>query len=216
MRAVILAAGRGSRMGEITSDVPKPFIELGGQTLYQRQRDIIDDRVDDVTVVLGYEYENVIDRLSAADAVVVERWDEYDNAESLRHALERVDDDALVLNGDVLVSPSVVDRMLRRYETFDGAYNVVGCLPGRQSEHTAIRCNGAGDVVDYGMISGHRHAGLGVVSDCHRSEAIDVLERNRDEWYPVLYPETPTKRVVVPADDHREINRPDDLDRAPV
>ena len=198
-------------MGDITSDVPKPFLELDGRTLYRRQRDMLDGRVDGVTVVLGYEYENVVDRLSDADTVVVEEWDEYDNAESLRRGLEHVADDALVLNGDVLVSPSVVDRVLGRFEALSEAYNVVGCLPGRQTEHTAVRCTEAGDVVDYGMIPGHRHAGLGVVSDRHRDEALDVLERNREEWYPVLYPETPTKRVVVPADDHREINRPNDL-----
>lgn len=214
MRAVILAAGRGSRMGDVTSDVPKPFLELGGRTLYRRQRDVLDGRVDGVTVVLGYEYETVIDRVTDADAVVVEDWDEYDNAESLRRGLERASDDALVLNGDVLVSPSVVDRVLERFAAHSGAYNVVGCLPGRQTEHTAVRCDETGDVVDYGMIPGHRHAGLGVVSDRHRDAAIDVLSRNRDEWYPVLYPETPTKRVVVPADDHREINRPDDLPAA--
>ena len=211
MHAVILAAGRGSRMGHITSDVPKPFLELDGRTLYRRQRDVLDGRVDDVTVVLGYEHENVVDRLSDGDAVVVEEWDEYDNAESLRCGLERVADDALVLNGDVLVSPSVVDHVLDRFEAHSGAYNVVGCLPGRQTEHTAVQCNDTGDVVAYGMIPGHRHAGLGVVSERHRDEAIDVLERNREEWYPVLYPETPTKRVAVPGDDHREINRPDDL-----
>ena len=215
MHAVILAAGRGSRMGDITSDVPKPFLELDGRTLYRRQRDVLDGRVDDVTVVLGYEHENVVDRLSDADAVVVEDWDEYDNAESLRRGLERAADDALVLNGDVLVSPSVVDRVLERFEALSGAYNVVGCLPGRQTEHTAVRCNEADEVVDYGMIPGHRHAGLGVVSERHRDAAVDVLERNREAWYPVLYPETPTKRVVVPGDDHHEINRPDDFGATP-
>ncbi|WP_440006135.1 NTP transferase domain-containing protein [Halomicrococcus sp. SG-WS-1] len=214
MHGVILAAGRGSRMNEVTDDAPKAFLEVSGRTLYDRQRETLADRVDGITVVLGYEATTVRDHLSSADALVLDRWDEYDNAESLRRALERVDDDVLVLNGDVLVAPSVLDRLIRRYEELDGEYNVVGCLPGVQEEHTAIRGDDAGNVVDYGEIRGHRHAGIGIVSRRHHDAATDVLAGNRTGWYPHLYPETPTKRVFVQPDAHIEINRPSDLEAA--
>jgi choline kinase len=201
-------------MGDATEDVPKAFIEVGGRTLYERQREAVADHVEGVTVVLGYEAENASEHLSSAETVVLDRWYDYDNAESLRRALADIDDDALVLNGDVVVGPSVVDRLVGRYESLGGACNVVGCLPGVQTEHTAIRCDDAGNVVEYGMIPGHRHAGVGIVSDRHREEAMAVLDRNCEGWYPHIYPETPTKRVAVPADSHLEINRPADLETA--
>lgn len=214
MRAVILAAGRGSRMGEATEDVPKAFIEVAGKTLYERQREAIADQVDGVTVVLGYEAENAREHLSSAETVVLDRWYEYDNAESLRRALVDIDDDVLILNGDIVLSASVVNRLVRRYEALGGAYNVVGCLTGVQTEHTAIRCDDAGNVVEYGMIPGHRHAGVGILSRRYREKAMDVLAQNCEDWYPHIYPETPTKRVVVPSDSHLEINRPEDLEAA--
>ena len=227
MRGVILAAGSGSRMGEATDDVPKAFIEVDGRTLYERQREALDEFVDGITVALGYEAETARERLSSVagrrgrslsvDTVALHDWDEYDNAESLRRALVRVDDDALVLNGDVVVAPRTIGRLVRRVRRFEAigpAYNVVGCLPGVQDDHTAIRCDDSGEVTAYGEIPGHRHAGVGIVARRNQDDARDVLARNAEDWYPNVYPETPTKRVAVSPDAHLEVNRPADLDRA--
>lgn len=209
MHGVILAAGEGSRMGEHTEDVPKAFMEIGGRTLYEYQREAIDPHIDAVTVVLGYRHENVLDRLRTAQAVVVEAWDEYDNAESLYRALEVIDDDVLVLNGDVVVTPDAVTRVCRRYRDLDGE-SVVVHLPGTQSEHTAIRLDGRGRVTDYGEIAGYRHAGMGVLDREHIDEAAAHLRRNRANWYPSVYPTVPTRGVAIPESDHIEINRPRD------
>lgn len=214
MHAVILAAGCGSRMGDETESVPKAFLEVDGRPLYDRQRAVLSERVDDITVVLGYAYETVVDRLDTANAVRFEDWSEYENAESLRLALAGIDDDVFVLNGDIVTTPTAVDRLLDRFAEFDGEYNVVGCLPGIQDEHTAIRADDGGTVVDYGLIPGYRHAGMGVLSRRHREAAMKLLGANREEWYPLVYPETPTKRVVIPTPEHLEINRPDDLEAA--
>ena len=37
MKAMLLAAGRGERMGELTADRPKPLLSLGQETLAERQ-----------------------------------------------------------------------------------------------------------------------------------------------------------------------------------
>ncbi|GAB3670327.1 NTP transferase domain-containing protein [Halopiger thermotolerans] len=226
MRGVILAAGRGSRMGDLTADVPKAFLEVDGRTLYDRQRTALEPFVDELTVVLGYEAERARDRLASlearyederplpVDTVVVDDWDECDNAESLRRALLRAADDALVLNGDVVVPPRTVRRLVRRFREAGPGRNVVGCLPGAQTDHTAIRSDVSGEVTDYGEIVGYRHAGIGVVDARNRDRAIEVLARNADDWYPRLYPETPTERVFVSPDAHLELNRPEDVDRA--
>lgn len=208
MHAVILAAGDGGRMGDYTDKVPKAFLDVGEKTLYERQRDAVDQHVDDVTIVLGYEYEHVLDRVGDANTVIFEEWDEYDNAESLRRATVGVDDDVIVMNGDVIVPETIVDRLTDRFESDQ---SLVCCLPGVQSEHTAIRCDEDGRVTEYGMIPGYRHAGLGIIARNHLPTARRVLEDHCRDWYPHLYPRIETRRIVIPESRHIEINRPHHL-----
>ena len=42
MKAIILSAGQGSRLGHLTDDRPKCLIEFGGRSLLDRQLDALD------------------------------------------------------------------------------------------------------------------------------------------------------------------------------
>lgn len=209
MHAVILSAGDGGRMGHHTEDVPKTFMEVGDRILYEHQRDAIDPYVDATTVVLGYRHETVVERFSPNRTVVVEKWDEYDNAESLYRALCEIDDDVLVLNGDVVVTRDAIEKVLRAHERAENR-SVVACLPGTQTEHTAVQLADDGRVVAYGKIPGHRHAGLGIIDRSHVDAAVEHLRNNRCEWYPTVYEEIETHGVFISEDSHLEINRPSD------
>lgn len=54
MQAVILAAGRGSRMGELTNDRPKPMLEVAGKTLLQHKFDVLPEDVTEIILIVGY------------------------------------------------------------------------------------------------------------------------------------------------------------------
>ncbi len=201
-------------MGHYTDEVPKAFLEFDGRTLYDRQRELLEPHVDGTSTVLGYCHETVLERYDLEDPIVFEEWERYENAASLLLALRHIDDDLLVLNGDILVDEREVGRLSEQFDSRRRSLNLVGCIPGVQSAETAIRWDERGNVTAYGLIEGHRHAGFGIVSRTHRSAAIRILEERLDDWYPCVYPRTPTRPLLLPAERHLEINRPADLDRA--
>lgn len=58
MKAIILAAGRGSRMGVLTKDCPKGLISLGGKSLLSLQKKaLLMAGIQEVAVVSGYRRE---------------------------------------------------------------------------------------------------------------------------------------------------------------
>jgi len=87
MNAIILAAGRGSRMKNLTSDKPKCLVQLNGKTLIQWQLDALNQAgISNIAVVTGYKRELI------ADLDLIEfynkRWSETNMVYSLECAKE--------------------------------------------------------------------------------------------------------------------------------
>lgn len=55
MQAVILAAGRGTRMKDLTNNVPKPMLTVHGKTLIEHKLDVLPESVTEVILVIGYQ-----------------------------------------------------------------------------------------------------------------------------------------------------------------
>lgn len=64
MKVIILAAGQGSRMGEITKSKPKPLLDFGGSSILSRLIAQISDYTRDISVVIGYKYHDVVSTLN--------------------------------------------------------------------------------------------------------------------------------------------------------
>lgn len=63
MQAVILAAGRGKRMGELCAELPKPLLRVHGQTLLERTLTSLPSVIDEVIIVVGYHKEKIIEAI---------------------------------------------------------------------------------------------------------------------------------------------------------
>ncbi len=59
MQAVILAAGRGTRMKELTDSVPKPMLTVLGKTLIEHKLDALPESVDEVIFIIGYQGDTI-------------------------------------------------------------------------------------------------------------------------------------------------------------
>ena len=62
MQAVILAAGRGTRMGSLTETLPKPMLDVNGKTLLEHKFDALPESVGEIIVVVGYLGETIRQR----------------------------------------------------------------------------------------------------------------------------------------------------------
>lgn len=118
MKAIILSAGQGSRLGHLTANRPKCLIEFGGRTLLDRQLDTLARAgVEEAVVVTGFHdelIETMIARRPGAPRVRTIFNPFYkvaDNLGSLFLASEELSGDCLVWNGDTLVSDSLMARV---------------------------------------------------------------------------------------------------------
>jgi molybdenum cofactor cytidylyltransferase len=117
--AIILAAGKSSRMGEA-----KQLLQLGGSTMLgQTVENVCAASVDEVVIVLGASAEAIRTRLPAAvlasTRVVVNPAYEDGMATSLRAGLaalsSRIDAALIVLGDQPFVRPRTLDRIVEEY-----------------------------------------------------------------------------------------------------
>jgi choline kinase len=113
MKAIILAAGKGTRLNGHDLK-PKCLFEVGGQTLLARQVEALREAgIHEIVIVLGFEAER-IRRLyeHTASFVINSRFEETSSMYSLWLAREHLLDGFVVLNCDVLFHPQLMTRLL--------------------------------------------------------------------------------------------------------
>ena len=107
MKAVILAAGEGTRMRPLTEDTPKPLLPVAGKPIIQHNIDLIEDKVDEIIVVAGYKIEQFEDYFSETDVTVIEQKEARGTADAALQARDLVDDKTLIMNGDDIYGKDV-------------------------------------------------------------------------------------------------------------
>jgi L-glutamine-phosphate cytidylyltransferase len=119
MKAIILSAGQGSRLGHRVDDRPKCLIEFSGRTLLDRQLDTLEaNGVHEVVVVTGFHDELVNQAIARRTGGPTIRtifnpfYKVADNTGSLYMAREELSGDCLVWNGDTLVSRALMARVV--------------------------------------------------------------------------------------------------------
>ncbi len=120
MQAIILAAGMGKRLKELTSDNTKCMVKVNGVTLIERMlRQIEKQNVSRIVIVAGYERAKLIDYVGTLDLKTpikfIENpiYDKTNNIYSLALAsAELCEEDTLLFESDLIFEDSVLDELV--------------------------------------------------------------------------------------------------------
>lgn len=153
MQAIILAAGMGKRLGELTRGNTKCMVKVNGTPLIDRMlSQLSKPNLSKIVMVVGYQAENlkqhIGDSVSGTPIVFVENpvYDKTNNIYSLALAKDfLLAEDTLLLESDLIVEDAVLDKILAsplpnlalvsKYETWmDG---------------TMVRINDDNDIVSF-------------------------------------------------------------------
>ncbi len=119
-KAIILSAGQGSRLLPLTADQPKCLIDFSGKSLIAWQiESLVANGIEEIVVVTGFRDEKmsaVLGAISYPRLTIRPRFNPFykvaDNLGSCWIVREEMDRDFIVLNGDTLVSPEIVGRLI--------------------------------------------------------------------------------------------------------
>ncbi|MCB9370608.1 NTP transferase domain-containing protein [Candidatus Woesearchaeota archaeon] len=119
MKALILAAGKGTRMHPLTLDTPKPLIEVGGIPLMQHSMQAAYDFVDEYVIVVKYLKEQIMAYFGKEFKGKPISYVVQEETLGTGHALlsaqnELGGEEFLILLGDDIISPAALSRLVKQ------------------------------------------------------------------------------------------------------
>ena len=116
MKAIIMAAGIGKRLHALNIKKPKCLISIGSTTLIRRSVNLLVSKgISDITVVVGYKSDLIHNELNN-DVAYFENPDfqTTNSIKSLWYAKDLLEDDVLLLNGDLYYEHDILDYAINQ------------------------------------------------------------------------------------------------------
>lgn len=123
MKAIILAAGRGSRMKKLTEERPKCLVELHGKTLLDWQLEALRGAgITEISIVTGYKRELLNNR--GLVEFHNDRWEETNMVSSLACAQAWLREEPCIVSySDIFYSPTAVQSLMTCGESLAITYD---------------------------------------------------------------------------------------------
>ncbi len=125
MQAVILAAGMGKRLKELTKNNTKCMVEINGLSLIERLLKQLDDKgLDRIIIVIGYRAEQLKNNIlslnlkTKVEFIVNEVYDKTNNIYSFYLAKDyMLKDDTLLFESDIIMEDSIINDLINSNES---------------------------------------------------------------------------------------------------
>ena len=130
MKAIILAAGKGTRMGEHTQNTPKPLLQIGGKPILEHTLRALPRSIDEALIVVNYLSGQIKDYFSYKFGDVrisyMDQKEFLGTANAVWEARPRLNGEKfLVVNGDDLYNQADLEECLNH----DLAFGVIKKIP---------------------------------------------------------------------------------------
>lgn len=132
MKAIILAAGKGSRLYPITLTKPKGLLEIGDETILDRLIGQLNQAgVQDVLIVVGYQKEILINYFG--NTVRYSCYSDFfktNNLHTLWSVREELDDGVIITFSDLVVDQAIIDDLVQSTSDITMAIDTSQVLDG--------------------------------------------------------------------------------------
>ena len=160
MQAIILAAGRGRRMNQLTNSLPKCLLPINNETLLERLiNQLIKNGIDSITVVVGYKKEKIFNAIGSQyksiKFIVNNKFDEDVNILSLSLALEQDLTPFYLFEADCIFEDKCLDFIFNTSFKNKSVWFSKGMFKKNQYGGI-IKANDNGEVVDIKIVEKYK------------------------------------------------------------
>lgn len=196
MQAIILAAGMGKRLKELTHDNTKCMVKVNGTTLIDRMLHQLDERhLSRIVIVTGYEGNKLIDYISTlginTPICYVDNpvYDKTNNIYSLSLAKEYLfKEDTLLFESDIIFEDAVLDCLIE--DSRDTLALVDKYEPWMDG--TCIKLDADDNIIDF--ISG-RKFDFNNTKDCYKTVNIYKFSKHFSETHYIPFMDAYLKAI---------------------
>ena len=122
MRAILLAAGMGTRLRPLTLTTPKSLVSVNGQPMLERQIEFLQEKgIDEIIVVTGYLHEKFEYLKEKYNVKLIhnDKFDKYNNIYTMYLVKEYLSD-SYVMDADVYLNRNFIDENIEVSTYFSG------------------------------------------------------------------------------------------------
>ncbi|MFA6973784.1 MAG: nucleotidyltransferase family protein [Parcubacteria group bacterium] len=185
MQVVILASGKGKRMGDLTKTTPKPMLKIKGKPILEHKLNALPKEITEIILVIGYRGEQIMNHFKNSfnnkKITYIFRSSQVGvdgTAKSLHAAKSFLGDKFLVMMGDDFYHKKDIKNILKH------ELAVLGCEVDDISQFGLIKSKGSQlvDIIEKPKKSDEKLANTGLYVLNKKFFEYDLIKSNAGEY----------------------------------